>query len=206
MRASSDDDLEAITSIYAHHVQHGSASFELDAPAIEEMGRRRAEVLARDLPYLVLEDEGALAGFAYAQVFRPRPAYRMSVENSIYLDPARTGRGLGSVLLSELILACTEAGARQMIAVIGDSANVASIALHACCGFRFAGVLRSTGWKHGRWLDTVLMQTALGPGDLAPGTSASPSVAADEVRPGGALGHPGRVCLLERTDRAQREC
>lgn len=175
VRVARDDDLSALTAIYAHHVLHGSASFELESPSVEEMGRRRLEVLARGLPYLVVEQHGCLAGFAYANVFRPRPAYRFSVENSIYLDPGTTGRGLGTMLLRALIEACTEAGARQMLAVIGDSANVASIALHARCGFRFAGVLRATGWKHGRWLDTVLMQIALGPGDLAPGHDSPPA-------------------------------
>lgn len=172
VRASRDEDLAAVAAIYAHHVLHGSGSFELEGPTVEELGRRRDEVLAKDLPYLVVEQAGVLAGYAYANVFRPRPAYRFSVENSIYLDPACTGRGLGTLLLRELLLACTEWGARQMIAVIGDSANVASIALHARCGFRFAGVLHATGWKHGRWLDTVLMQAALGPGNMAPGIDA----------------------------------
>lgn len=172
VRASRDEDLAAVAAIYAHHVLHGSGSFELEGPSVEELRQRRAEVRARDLPYLVVEEAGVLAGFAYANVFRPRPAYRFSVENSIYLHPAHTGRGLGTLLLRELLLACTEWGARQMIAVIGDSANVASIALHARCGFRFAGVLHATGWKHGRWLDTVLMQAALGPGNMAPGIDA----------------------------------
>jgi phosphinothricin acetyltransferase len=169
VRASRDEDLDAVAAIYSHHVLHGNGSFELEVPTVEELGQRRAEVRARDLPYLVVEEAGVLAGYAYANVFRPRPAYRFSVEDSIYLDPAYTGRGLGTLLLRELLVACTEWGARQMIAVIGDSANVASIALHARCGFRFAGILHATGWKHGRWLDTVLMQAALGPGNLAPG-------------------------------------
>ncbi|NDG56164.1 MAG: N-acetyltransferase family protein [Betaproteobacteria bacterium] len=169
IRPAVREDLARITAIYSHHVLHGSASFELEAPTLEDMTERWDAVLRQGFPYLVIcSDQGPL-GYAYANHFRTRPAYRFSLENSIYMDAAMRGKGLGSALLQRLMADCEDLGARQMIAVIGDSANVASIALHARCGFRFAGVLRASGWKHGRWLDTVLMQASLGAGDLSPG-------------------------------------
>lgn len=173
IRAAEALDIPAITAIYAEAVLHGRASFELDPPDEAEMARRHAALIATDHPYLVAEIDGALAGYAYAGPYRPRPAYRSSVENSVYVDGRCRGRGVGTELLAALIVAATVRGFRQMIAVIGDSANTASIHLHEACGFSHAGTLRHVGWKHGTWLDTVLMQRALGPGadtpsDLAP--------------------------------------
>ena len=158
-------DLPAIARIYGHHVRHGLASFEEQAPSEEEMARRHAEIAGRGFPYLVATVDGAVAGYAYAGPYRPRPAYRHSVENSVYLDPARQRGGIGTLLLAELIRRCEAAGFRQMVAVIGDSGNAASLGLHARLGFRHAGLLTAIGYKHGRWVDSVLMQRALGPGD-----------------------------------------
>jgi phosphinothricin acetyltransferase len=165
LREARDGDLAAISAIYAHHVLHGLATFEEVPPEVGEMARRRADILARGLPYLVAEAEGRVVGYAYAGAFRPRSAYRFTVEDSIYLDPAATGRGIGRQLLDRLVAACTAAGARQMLAVIGDSGNAASIALHARAGFAHAGTFRSVGFKLGRWVDTVQMQRPLGAGD-----------------------------------------
>ena len=144
---------------------HGLATFEEAPPDAAEMAARRADVLARGLPYLVAEEAGRILGYAYAAPYRARSAYRFTVEDSIYLDPAATGRGLGARLLAALIEASTAAGARQMLAVIGDSGNAASIAVHARAGFAHAGRFRSVGFKFGRWVDTVMMQRPLGPGD-----------------------------------------
>ncbi|MDF1486149.1 GNAT family N-acetyltransferase [Ramlibacter sp. H39-3-26] len=166
IRPSRDGDMPAVTAIYAHHVLTGTASFELEAPTLAAMRERRADVLAKPLPYLVAEDaDGAILGYAYANHFRPRPAYRFCVENSIYLAPSAQRRGVGRALLAALIAGCEAAGARQMVAVIGGSDNAGSIGLHAALGFAPAGVLRASGWKFGRWHDTVLMQKALGAGD-----------------------------------------
>ncbi|MCW5746944.1 MAG: N-acetyltransferase [Alphaproteobacteria bacterium] len=165
IRDSRDDDIPAITRIYGYHVLNGLASFEEQAPSPEEMARRRADVLAKGYPHIAAERDGKLVGYAYASAYRPRPAYRYSVENSIYIDQQDRRGGVGSVLLPALIARCTAAGFRQMIAVIGDSANDASIGLHAKFGFRTVGTLASIGWKHGRWVDSVLMQLALGEGD-----------------------------------------
>jgi L-amino acid N-acyltransferase YncA len=165
IRPSQPDDLAAICAIYAHHVRYGLATFEEEPPDVAELARRRAELLARGLPHLVAELDGAVAGYAYAGPYRPRPAYRHTVEDSVYLAPEHIGRGVGRALLTQLIDACTAAGYRQMIAVIGDSANAPSIGLHAALGFREVGLLRAVGFKLGRWVDTVLMQRALGPGD-----------------------------------------
>jgi L-amino acid N-acyltransferase YncA len=165
VRDSRDDDLPGITAIYGHHVRFGLASFEEEAPTLEEMARRRAGYLAGGYPYIVAEAEGRVLGFAYVSAYRPRPAYRFSVENSIYIDQEARRGGIGSALLPALIERCTALGYRQMIAVIGDSANTASIGLHAKFGFREVGTLHSIGFKHGRWVDSVLMQRALGDGD-----------------------------------------
>jgi L-amino acid N-acyltransferase YncA len=168
VRDSTDADLPRIQSIYAYHVEQGTASFELDAPDLAEMTARRASVLQAGFPYLVATVDDTVVGYAYANFFRTRPAYRFSLENSIYIDHARRGQGVGKRLLAHLLERCEAVGCRQMIAVIGDSANTGSIALHASQGFRFAGVLRSSGWKFNRWLDTVLMQRDLGRGDSEP--------------------------------------
>lgn len=168
IRDSVDADCARIQAIYAHHVQNGSASFELEAPSLPEIIERRANVLQNGFPYLVATLDGQVLGYAYANLFRTRPAYRFTVEDSIYLDPGAVGKGIGKRLLNTLLSRCEAAGCRQMIAVIGDSANTASISLHAALGFRFAGVLQSSGWKFDRWVDTVLMQRALGDGDAKP--------------------------------------
>lgn len=168
LRDSRDDDVAAIQAIYAHHVRHGTGSFELEPPSVEEMRSRRAGMLTDGFPYLVAEVGGQVRGYAYAGHFRTRPGFRYTVENSIYVADEARGRGVGKALLRELIARCERAGHRQMLAVIGDSANIASIALHAGCGFRFAGTLRATGWKLERWLDTVIMQKELGAADRAP--------------------------------------
>ena len=158
------DDLAAITAIYAHHVRTGTASFELDPPDEAEMARRMQDVKARGLPWIVATRDGQVAGYAYAAPFRLRPAYRFTLEDSVYVREGEGRRGTGSLLLAELIARCEAGGYRQMVAVIGDSANAASIALHARHGFRHAGLLAASGWKFGRWVDTVLMQRDLGPG------------------------------------------
>jgi phosphinothricin acetyltransferase len=164
VRDSRDDDIPAITRIYAYHVLHGLASFEEEAPSAEELARRRSGYLANGYPYLVAERDGRVVGYAYAAAYRPRPAYRFAVENSIYIDQEDRRGGIGSALLPALIERCTARGYRQMIAVIGDSANAASIGLHAKFGFRTVGTFRAIGWKHGRWVDSVLMQRELGDG------------------------------------------
>ena len=161
VRPSTDEDLAGITRIYSHHVRHGSATFELDAPDLDEMTRRCEAILALGLPYLVIEREGVVAGYAYAAPYRPRPAYRFTIEDSIYVDEAHTGRGCGQALLGALIERCEQGPWRQMIAVIGDSGNTASIRLHQRFGFRHAGTLEAVGFKFGRWVDTVLMQREL---------------------------------------------
>lgn len=168
IRPATEDDLAAVTAIYAQHVRDGTASFELDPPSVAEMRRRHAELASRGCPYLVAEAGGELQGYAYAGPYRLRPAYQSTVENSVYLRPEAAGRGLGARLLEALIAACAARGFRQMVAVVGDSDNVASIRLHERLGFQPVGVLRSVGFKHGRWLDTVLLQRALGAGDAAP--------------------------------------
>lgn len=168
IRDGRDDDIPAITAIYGHWVTHGLASFELEAPDAAEMARRRAAVLAGGYPYLVAEGEGRVIGYAYASAYRPRPAYRFAVENSVYVAPGLTRGGTGAALLDALIGACTARGFRLMVAVIGDSANAASIGLHERAGFARAGLLPAIGWKHGRWVDSVLMTRALGEGSTTP--------------------------------------
>ena len=168
IRAAAARDIAAITAIYAEAVAHGTASFELEPPDEAEMARRERELSASGYPYLVAEQAGTIAGYAYAGPYRARPPYRWTVEDSIYLAPQFHRRGIGFRLLGRLIDEAQAAGFRQMIAVIGDSAQIGSIALHASCGFTLTGTLRSVGYKHGRWLDTVLMQRPLGDADAAP--------------------------------------
>lgn len=165
IRPSTDDDVAALAAIYAHHVLHGTGTFELEPPDAAEMARRRADVRGKGLPWLVAERDGQVVGYAYANHFRPRRAYRFCLEDSIYLAPAVIGRGVGKALLAELVARCEALGARQMLAVIGDSGNAGSIGLHRSLGFAHTGILKASGWKFGRWLDVVLMQRALGPGD-----------------------------------------
>ena len=165
------EDLAAITAIYAASVLTGTASFELDPPDETEMRRRHDALIAGGHPYLVAEANGRILGYAYAGPYRARPAYRHTVEDSIYLHADAQRRGVGRLLLARLIDSATEAGFRQMVGVIGDSSHQASIRLHAAAGFRLVGVFENVGWKHGRWLDSVLMQRALGPGSDEPPTS-----------------------------------
>ena len=165
IRNSRPDDLPRIQAIYTHHVLTGTASFEEVPPGLDELARRRDDVLARGMPYVVAEMDGRVIGYAYAGPYRLRTAYRYSVEDSIYLDPDCMGRGAGRALLATVIERCTAAGCRQMIAVIGDSGNAASIGLHRSLGFDSAGLLKAVGFKFGRWVDSVLMQRQLGHGE-----------------------------------------
>ena len=165
IRPSRDDDIDAITLIYAHHVLHGTGTFEVDPPSVQDMRARRAEVLARGLPWLVAESDNQVSGFAYCNWFKPRPAYRFSAEDSIYLAPHANWQGLGRALLAELTTQAERAGVRKLIAVIGDSGNTGSIGVHRALGFQHVGVLASCGWKFDRWLDVVLMERSLGLGD-----------------------------------------
>jgi L-amino acid N-acyltransferase YncA len=164
IRPAAPRDLAAITRIYDHAVRHGTASFEIEPPDQPEMTRRFETLRAGSHPYLVAELEGAIAGYAYAGPYRARPAYRWSVEDSIYIAPQLQGRGIGRRLLEQLIVDAHTGGFRQMIAVIGDSANAASIELHRALGFRLVGTFDNVGFKFGRWLDSVLMQRPLGKG------------------------------------------
>lgn len=164
LRPATHADLSAIRAIYAHAVTHGTASFELTPPDEAEMTRRFLALMDGGYPYLVAED-GRLLGYAYAGPYRPRPAYRWTVENSVYVSPEAKGSGVGRALLAALIEAAEAKGYRQMIAVIGDSDNAPSIGLHRALGFEHVGTFRSVGFKHGRWLDSVLMQRSLGLGD-----------------------------------------
>jgi phosphinothricin acetyltransferase len=168
IRQTTEADIPAIAAIYGQEVLHGFATFEEIPPGHDELLRRRAAILDLGLPYLTAEAGGTVAGFAYAGPYRARHAYRYSVENSVYVDPSRRGAGIGKALLAGVISACEGGGWRQMIAVIGDSGNARSIALHSAMGFRRAGVFTAVGYKHGRWVDTVLMQRPLGAGDTAP--------------------------------------
>lgn len=170
LREARPGDGPALQRIYGHHVLHGFGSFEEIPPDTEEMERRRAAVQADGLPYLVAEAEGVVLGFAYAGRYRPRSAYRFTVEDSVYVAPEATGRGIGRRLLGDVIARAEALGMRQMIAVIGDSANLGSIRLHERLGFERVGLFSAVGWKRERWLDSVLMQRQLGPGrQSAPG-------------------------------------
>ena len=168
LRPSTVDDIAAMTHIYADAVRSGTGSFELVAPDAAQMAQRRAAVLDAGWPWLVAQRGEVVLGFAYAQSFRPRPAYRWCVEDSIYLDRQARAAGIGRLLLAELIGRCAARGARQMLALIGDAANAGSIGLHRVCGFEHRGTLPAVGWKFERWLDVVLMQRTLGEGSLTP--------------------------------------
>jgi L-amino acid N-acyltransferase YncA len=165
VRPATPDDLAAIQSIYAHHVLHGLASFEEAPPALDEIRRRYEEVTSRGLPWLTAEFGGVVIGYGYCAPYRARSAYRHALEDSIYVRPGSEGRGVGAALLRALIERCEALGYRQIIAVIGDSGNAASINLHASFGFLRVGTLRSVGFKFGRWVDSVIMQRPLGSGD-----------------------------------------
>ena len=174
IRPSLPADLPAVTAIYAHHVTHGKGSFELEPPDLDDMSRRRSDVLAKGLPHLVASRGAEVLGFAYAGAFRPRPAFRFMAEASVYIHPDHTGLGMGRALLAELMRHCEALGIRQMLAVIGDSANASSIGLHRSLGFEHTGILKASGWKHGQWLDTVFMQKALGAGDSSTASELTP--------------------------------
>jgi L-amino acid N-acyltransferase YncA len=165
IRRCAEEDVASVTRIYAHHVLHGLASFEVEPPSESDMRQRRRDIVGRGFPYLVAECAGDIVGYAYASPYRLRPAYRYTAENSVYLHPAWTGRGIGRQLMSALLAECEVGGLRQIVAVIGDSANTASIGLHHRLGFVTVGTIRSAGYKFGRWVDSVLMQRALGAGD-----------------------------------------
>lgn len=162
IRDAAGADMPTITTIYGHNVLHGTATFELKPPDANEMARRWTDLVGRGFPYLVAELDGRVVGYAYASSYRPRPGYRFTVEDSVYVHPERVGLGIGRRLLENLLRACAEKGAKQMVAIIGDSANTASIRLHAAAGFEQVGVLRKVGRKFDRWIDTVIMQRALG--------------------------------------------
>jgi phosphinothricin acetyltransferase len=162
IRPSTEQDIPAITAIYQHHVLHGTGTFEIDPPSEQDMTVRRADVLAKGLPYLVVEETGQVLGFAYCNWFKPRPAYRFSAEDSIYMAAAAHRQGLGRALLAELCARAERAGVRKLIAVIGDSANTASVGLHQTLGFTPVGTIAACGWKFERWLDIVLMEKPLG--------------------------------------------
>jgi L-amino acid N-acyltransferase YncA len=169
IRPSRNEDLPVVTAIYAFHVLNSTGTFETEAPSLAEMTTRRADVLGKGLPYLVVEDEnGTVVGFAYGNWFKPRPAYRFSVEDSIYLAPDQHGKGLGRALLTELLRHFEAAGVRKVMAVIGDSANAGSVGVHRALGFEEVGIVKSCGWKFGAWRDIVIMQKTLGAGDSTP--------------------------------------
>jgi len=168
VRDAAPGDFPAIHAIYRHHVLHGLASFEESPPDLDEMRRRHAEIIERGLPYLVAAEAGQILGYGYCAPYRARSAYRYSLEDSVYIREGSLGRGIGTALLGRLIELCAGLGYRQLIAVIGDSGNAASVAMHARLGFVRAGNLRSAGYKFGRWVDSVLMQRPLGRGDMTP--------------------------------------
>jgi L-amino acid N-acyltransferase YncA len=168
VRDATGADAPAIAAIYAHHVRTGLASFETEPPDDAEMRARIEAVRAKGFPYLACEIGGRLAGFAYASLYRARPAYRYALEDSVYVHPEAAGQGAGRALLSALVERCEAIGCRQLVAVIGDSGNEASIGLHSALGFEKVGILRSIGYKHGRWVDSVLMQRRIGAGDSTP--------------------------------------
>jgi len=167
IRPSIPADLPAITAIYGWNVLNGTGTFELDPPDEPEMARRRDDVLSKGLPWLVVQRDGVVLGYAYANHFRPRKAYRFCLEDSVYLAPEAKGQGLGKLLLVELLGRCEAAGARQMLAVIGDSANLGSIGVHRTLGFEHVGVMKAAGWKFDQWRDVVIMQKALGLGQTS---------------------------------------
>ncbi len=167
IRPSIDTDVADITAIYAYHVLYGTGTFETEPPTAPDMAARRADVLGKKLPYLVAEEDGRVLGFAYCNWFKPRPAYRYSAEDSIYMSIGEAHRGLGRLLLAELANHAERQGVRKLIAVIGDSANAGSVGLHQALGFAHVGVLKSCGWKFGKWLDVVLMEKPLGAGDTS---------------------------------------
>ena len=168
IRPSREEDIPAITAIYAHHVLNSTGTFETEAPSEQDMTMRRADVLGKGLPYLVALDAGVVVGFAYGNWFKPRPAYRYSVEDSIYLAPHQHSKGLGRAMLAELMACCEAVGIRKMMAIVGDSANTSSVGVHLALGFEQIGKIDACGWKFGTWRDIVIMQKTLGLGDTQP--------------------------------------
>ncbi|MBG6071770.1 MULTISPECIES: GNAT family N-acetyltransferase [unclassified Polaromonas] len=168
LRPSRDEDIAAITAIYAHHVLHGTGTFETEPPSTADMATRRTDVLSKGLPYLVAEQDGNILGFAYGNWFKLRPAYRYSVEDSVYLAPGLDRKGLGRALLAELLAHCEAVGIRKVMAIIGDSANAGSIGVHRAVGFEQVGTVKDCGWKFGAWRDIVIMQKTLGLGSSEP--------------------------------------
>ena len=168
VRDAAEADMDAVARIYAHHVERGLATFEEIPPSDEEMRARRLNVLAVGAPYLVAEIDGEIVGYCYAAPYHARPAYRHTLEDSVYVAPGLSGRGVGGALLAELVARCEAGPWRWMVAIIGDSGNAASIALHRRYGFEPVGTLRAVGFKLGRWVDTPIMQRALGLGDSRP--------------------------------------
>jgi phosphinothricin acetyltransferase len=170
IRPCAEDDMRAVSEIYAHHVLHSTATFELEPPNLEEMLSRRRAIVEGGYVYLVAETDSGIIGYAYVGAYHKRPAYRFTVEDSVYVRAGDEGRGIGLRLMQALLAACEQKPFRQMIAIIGDSANRASIELHRRLGFRMVGAFQSTGFKFGRWIDTVLMQKELGAGGRLPPT------------------------------------
>lgn len=168
IRPAQSADLPAVQAIYAHHVLHGTGTFEVDPPSVDDMHQRWQDVCSKNLPWLVACVDDRVLGYAYANWFKPRPAYRFSAEDSIYLTPQACGQGWGRLLLSELSVQAERAGVRKLIAVIGDSANTASIATHRNQGFNHVGTIAACGWKMGRWLDVVLYEKSIGMGAQCP--------------------------------------
>ncbi|WP_248958427.1 GNAT family N-acetyltransferase [Sphaerisporangium perillae] len=163
IRAATPEDLQAVAAIYTHYVLGSVATFEETPPTVEDWHRRLADLAGRGLPFLVADLGGTVAGYAYAGPWRPKPAYRHTVEDTIYLAPGHTGKGLGRALLAPVLTGCAAAGTRQVVAVIADTGEKGSVALHQAFGFAHVGVLKAVGRKHGRWIDTVLMQRTLTP-------------------------------------------
>jgi len=163
LRIAQTSDVASIQSIYAHHVRHGLGTFETEPPGADEMGMRHAQITAAGFPYLVAVEGGLVLGYAYANHFRTRAAYRYTVEDSVYVAPDAVGRGVGRALLNELVAQCRSRGLQQMLAIIGDSGNAASVGVHRACGFELVGVMKSVGRKFDRWVDVVIMQRALAP-------------------------------------------
>jgi L-amino acid N-acyltransferase YncA len=181
LRDATPEDMAQVQAIYSFYVTRSAASFEEEPPSVEEMMRRHGEIVRRGMPYLVAVDHGEVVGYTYAGPWRPRSAYRYTLEDSIYVAPFVQGRGVGRALLGSLIERCTEMGYRRMVAVIGDSANQSSIALHRALGFRQEGVLRGVGLKFGRWVDVVMMHRVLGDDDRPlPDGHAAPPLPKDE--------------------------
>ncbi len=174
VRPSTEDDVAEIARIYGHYVHTSTATFELEPPTNEEVARRRTAILRLGLPYLVAEQNQKIVGYAYAGQYRPRPGYQFTIEDSVYVDPEHVGQGVGHALLTTLIAQCELGPWRQMIAVIGDTTNMASMRLHERLGFRSLGTLYSVGWKFNRWVDSVLMQRGLGVGNSLPAKDFSP--------------------------------